>query len=621
MAGSGFFQNRINVQEDRSDGSGDSAYSEPSPPSNTALANSSDQMATKEPQSETTVISSVEIQSPLKGFGSYLNGILPPDIAQGAGAFASSMLQVKNIRNIPIEKFAQVVTNIETTNGLAINSTSVPTDLTLATAGLDLIALGSGPYGTYTMSDFIGCMTGLPYIGLEIDGLIKQLETTKLYNIYEQLYLAVTWTAPTVSVQSTTYTGPGPAFDTYYHVTGVTVSPGGGYGRAGAPAPIITIGGGSGATAICTVGTDPNNISTYGRISATLTSSGSDVTSAPTITIQTPPTATYAYPYAGGTNTVGGSFSNTAVQNLINDANTEIGVIQEAQPTVAQQMNTNWAYSGTQLSIEQRAIDTGLQIQIPLADPIDRADDLAQFPTTQIAFVDSIPQFALDTKPHMIAQSLEAIADLCTPGGQSIVGMMREARNQNRLTEVGIPLDNNIIDKLTPSQTKELIANGTLDGTQPAKLAQVDCATGDEITTNPYGFYNPTNGNYYITNPVYNNKNNGTNNGNNGGGNGGGGGGGGGTGGGGTNNNPQLSTSTTPASGASPIFNGTQFGTKVDTGAAEVPGSFAGSLYGNLVPANLNAFNTSNTLLPSTYNITTAIDEVVRCNCDCWNLA
>ena len=178
--------------------------------------------------------------------------------------------------------------------------------------------------------------------------------------------------------------------------------------------------------------------------------------------------------------------------------------------------------------------------------------------------------FALDTKPHMIAQSLEAISNLCTPGGQSVVGMMREARNQNRLTEVGIPLDNNIIDRLTPSQTKQLIANGTLDGTQPAKLAQVDCPTGDEITTNPYGFYNPTDGNYYVTNPTY---------------------------------------------------NGTQLGTKVDTGAANVPGSFAGSLYGNLVPANLNVFNTSNTLLPSTYNINTAIDEVVRCNCDCWNLA
>jgi hypothetical protein len=140
---------------------------------------------------------------------------------------------------------------------------------------------------------------------------------------------------------------------------------------------------------------------------------------------------------------------NSVVQTLINDANVEISVIQAAKPTIAQQMNTNWAYTGTQLTIEQRAIATGLQVQVPLADPIeDKIPDLAQFPTTQIAFVDSVPQFALDTKPHMIAQSLEAISDLCTPGGQSIVGMMREARNQNRLTEVGIPLDNNIIDRL-----------------------------------------------------------------------------------------------------------------------------------------------------------------------------
>jgi hypothetical protein len=485
------------------------------------------------------------------------------------------MQQIKNISSIPIEKFAQVATSIETINGLAVNGSSVPVDRTLAATGLELIALGSGPFGTYTMSDFMGCMTGLPYIGLDVDGLIKNLETPKLYSIYEQLYLAVTWESSVITIQSTPYTGPGPAFDTYYDITGITATSGGGYGRAGALAPIITIGGGSGATAICTVGTDPNNISTYGRISATLTSSGTDVTTPPTITIEAPPTATYSYPYTGGTNTASGTIGwptmNTVVGSLITNANVEISVIQAAKPTIAQQMNTNWAYTGTQLTIEQRAIATGLQVQVPLADPIeDKIPDLAQFPTTQIAFVDSVPQFALDTKPHMIAQSLEAISNLCTPGGQSVVGMMREARNQNRLTEVGIPLDNNIIDRLTPSQTKQLIANGTLDGTQPAKLAQVDCPTGDEITTNPYGFYNPTDGNYYVTNPTY---------------------------------------------------NGTQLGTKVDTGAADVPGSFAGSLYGNLVPANLNVFNTSNTLLPSTYNINTAIDEVVRCNCDCWDLA
>ena len=561
---SGFFQNRINVQEDRSDGSGDAAYAMPSPPSNENLANSSlNNIGKTEAIQDSRITASglgpraVDIQAPLKGFGSYLNGILPPDIAQGAGAFASSMLQIKNIRNISVEKFAQVATSIETTNGLTIPSSTVPVDRTLAATGLELIALGSGPFGTYTMSDFMGCMTGLPYIGLDVDGLIKQLETTALYDIYENLYLAVKWEQP--GTLTATYNNDGFGNYTLTNVT-LPANRGGGYGREGTSAPLVTVAGG---TATLSIGTNPTDLSTYGKITA-IAWSAIGTTVSPTTTISIPDPST-TYGSAGWSPGM-----NDAVQHYIDAANNEIGnVILPAKSSLAQQMNTNWGYTGTQLSIEQRAIDTGLPVPVPVA-PIDVVTDLAQFPTTQIAFVDSVPQFALDTKPHMIAQSLEAISNLCTPGGQSVVGMMREARNQNRLTEVGIPLDNNIIDRLTPNQTKQLIANGTLDGTQPAKLAQVDCPTGDEITTNPYGFYNPTDGNYYVTNPTY---------------------------------------------------NGTQLGTKVDTGAANVPGSFAGSLYGNLVPANLNVFNTSNTLLPSTYNINTAIDEVVRCNCDCWNLA
>jgi hypothetical protein len=115
------------------------------------------------------------------------------------------MQQVRNISSIPIEKFAQVVASIETIAGLPINSTSVPVDRTLVTESLPLIALGSGPFGTYTMSDFFGCMTGLPYIGIDINGLMNAIETPALYNIYKQLYLAVTWERATASVQ---YTGP-----------------------------------------------------------------------------------------------------------------------------------------------------------------------------------------------------------------------------------------------------------------------------------------------------------------------------------------------------------------------------------------------------------------------------
>jgi hypothetical protein len=169
----------------------------------------------------------------------------------------------------------------------------------------------------------------------------------------------------------------------------------------------------------------------------------------------------------------------------------------------------------------------------------------------------------------MQAQSIEAIANICSPGGQSIVGMMREARNQVRLNEIGVPLSNNINDGLPGGDNKQLVANGSVANSSPATLAQVNCETGDEINPNPYGVYDPNNNDYYVTNPN---------------------------------------------------FGGSKLAPAVDTGNSEVVGSFAGSPYTNLIPSNLNVLYTSNNLLPSTYTISEAIDDVIRCNCDCWDL-
>jgi hypothetical protein len=544
--------------------------------------------------------SNIVIQQFPVGFGSYLEGILPPDLATACGAFSVSMQQIKNISSIPIEKFAQVVTSVETTAGLNLTTSSVPVDRTLVSESLPLIALGSGPYGTYTMSDFFGCMSGLPYIGIDIRGLIQAIETPTLYNIYKQLYLAVTWERATATIQYT-YDGI-----STYTTTGVTLTnPGGGY----ATAPIVTV---NGATVTATIGTDdtqvfPSTLITAGNfvvgktysivsvgstnftligatsntvgLSFIATGVGAGTGTANDITTSTfgritalnftpstsgsIPTISIAYPPPGGP-----SFSNSNVQGYIDAANAEILAIQTSKQRLSEQMNSNWNDTGTQLTIEQRALDTGLPVPVPpaLADVVP---DLAQFPTTQIAFTDSVPQFALNTDPHMQAQTIEAIANICLPGGQSIVGMMREVRNQIRLTEVGIPLDNNINDSIPPVQNKELVANGSVANSAPATLAQVNCNTGDEINPNPYGFYDPTNNNYYVTNPD---------------------------------------------------FGGSNLVPPVDTGNAEALGSFAGSPYTNLIPTNLNTLYTSKNLLPSTYTVPQAIDEVIRCNCDCWDL-
>jgi hypothetical protein len=137
-------------------------------------------------QSDTLVITP---QILVEGFGSYLADILPPDIAVTAGAFGASLQQVKNITQIPIEKFAQVVANMETTQGLdLVNGTNVPVDVVEAQSAYDLIALGTGPYKTFTYSDFFGCMSGLPYNWAQLQTLISDLQTSNLVTIYQTLY-------------------------------------------------------------------------------------------------------------------------------------------------------------------------------------------------------------------------------------------------------------------------------------------------------------------------------------------------------------------------------------------------------------------------------------------------
>ena len=133
----------------------------------------------------------LNIQIVPEGFGSYLDGILPPELAVAAGAFGASMQQVKNITQLEIEKFAQIVANLETTVGLPlVGGTNIPVDATEANAGLALIALGSGPRHSYTFSDFFGSMSGLPYPWVLLQKYITNIQSTTLATIYSNLYAA-----------------------------------------------------------------------------------------------------------------------------------------------------------------------------------------------------------------------------------------------------------------------------------------------------------------------------------------------------------------------------------------------------------------------------------------------
>jgi len=596
-----------------------------------------------------------EIQQPSKGYGSYLTGIIPSDIAVAAGAFSAAMQQIQNIQEVPIEKFAQVVTNLETMVGLNTNSNSnnlVPTNLPLRTLGRPKIALGSGPQGSYTMSDFFGCMSGLPYNGplSNIYSKLREVATTKLFNIYHELYLAVTYARarlknvkqPVYYVNIQPYIPPTydpvpphglidpgqPRIDDWYYTLTFAYDPlnkGGGYGRGTAPPPEIVISPNNvGAFATATIGTNDNDIiadgsGNFGRVTGISTYFGSPYLFAagietdgpvPTpqvplpelITIRLPPGSNplqYLPVQAGGgfatngVNVVAGwtinaltgevvtqgtnqwPGMNPIIQQYINQANAEIDAILLAKPAQCKSLNNSWNATGAQLTIEQRARQEGLR------PPLDssRQNFLSLFPTTIYTFVDSVPQYGKNTEPHMYAQTLENITNWDTIGGQSIVGMMRENRNQSRLTALGISLDNNIIDVLPYDQQKVLIVNGTL----PTGLANPNIPSGS-VTANTF-----------IPNTTI----------------------------------PSTPVTIIDSVELEPKPDGTLNDAgeyvindiPIDIGLSVIPGSFAGSPYTNLITPNLNSWYTSSTLMPSTYTVNEAIDEVVRCNCDCWNLA
>lgn len=284
----------------------------------------------------------VNLQILSEGFGSYLDGILPSDIATAAGAFSATMQQVNNIRKIDIEKFAQVVASLETIEGLPLtNGTNIPTDAAEAQAALSLVALGTGTNNLYTYSDFFGCMSGLPYDWVNLQNAISNIPTGNLPTIYSNLYTATQ--------------GPSLGLD-------------------------------------------------------------------------------------------------AAVQAQIDLVNTEITTIRTTNPEQASELNDLYSATATQLASEQLARDTGLAA-IPSPRISGKNGDLFPYPLMIYSFTDLLPNYAILTAPNLSAQNLEAISDLTLVAGQSIVAAMRAERNQVRLSEVGIALDDNIPDVTTVVNT------------------------------------------------------------------------------------------------------------------------------------------------------------------------
>lgn len=546
------------------------------------------------------------VSVPESGFGSYLYGILPLDQAIANGAFAFSMRQIRSIEQASFKQFAKATKSLETMVGLPLTSgTSKPTNQGMIDNTTEKQSTGSGPYGTYTMSDLFGCMSGLPYPWENLYNSILEIQTTTLKSIYDNLYLAVTWEG---AVLAFTLGNNSPS--DYFIATLSIVSPGGGYGRGGAPVPTIALP--YGASATCTIGTDPNDIANFGRLtSVTLVSGGSHTnTSGWFAQVECPPTST-----GGGTNTAFGTTGwtspmNSVVQNYIDQANAEILVIAQNNPEKSRVLDIYWKGMGTQLMIEQRTRYNALApVTIP-KDPFINA-----YPQTINIFVDSIPELAQDTKPHMMAQTIEAIADLSIIGGQSTVGMMRQERNQRRLQDAGISLDNNIPAEISSNDSKTLTTNGTLpagiENNIPSPILDIIQVENPELLNEVEGYTNPAwfateldnliikpdpNGIYVPTDSAL--------------------------------VGSYIPAQSTKPGDITPILSGVP----VPSVMSRVPASLGPAAEPTIpvivqppsqldplnVADNLNLDYIGSVLLPSTYNIDDAIEKVIECNCDCW---
>jgi len=120
-------------------------------------------------------------------YGNRLQQIMPISIAYAADAFGTSMMQIKNIKTMEIEKFSQVVMNLEITSDLAVNGTNKPVDTSTANSALTVLAKGSGDNGLYTMRDFFGSMTDLHYDWAELKAQINALTTPTLITCYNNI--------------------------------------------------------------------------------------------------------------------------------------------------------------------------------------------------------------------------------------------------------------------------------------------------------------------------------------------------------------------------------------------------------------------------------------------------
>ena len=90
-----------------------------------------------------------------------------------------------------------------------------------------------------------------------------------------------------------------------------------------------------------------------------------------------------------------------------------------------------------------------------------------------MSFVQSLPDYGVDTEKNGPSQFLEAVADLNTQGGQAIVACLREGRNVAALSAVNVGVDTNIPSTPTTIPPQANLIPSTYSDAEAADLVVI----------------------------------------------------------------------------------------------------------------------------------------------------
>jgi len=140
-----------------------------------------------------------------------------------------------------------------------------------------------------------------------------------------------------------------------------------------------------------------------------------------------------------------GDDPDSAVSDLIELAQTEIAIIVAANPDAAASLNRDFSAMATHMTQEfAYQAKAGLSIS---------ALQSGVTASTQ-ALAIALPGYGQDTELGGTAEFLEAVADLDTQGGQSLVAAMREGRTAAVLKPLGVGMNNEVssVPQTTPTR-------------------------------------------------------------------------------------------------------------------------------------------------------------------------